>query len=95
MGLGTATIVFVPKNIRSGCRILVLEGRLENSAVNAPGLFITAISFKYWENRVFRSFKAPLWLWGWGEVGVEEWRKEERSCPRQPVGLSDKNPCLT
>lgn len=38
MGLGTATIVFVPKNIRSGCRILVLEGCLENSAVNASGV---------------------------------------------------------
>lgn len=79
MGLGTATIVFVPKNIRSGCRILVLEGRLENSAVNAPGLFIAAISFKYWENRVFRSFKALLWLWGWGGRWVSkngEGRKE-------------------
>jgi len=40
MGLGTATIVFVPKNIRSGCRILVLEGCLENSAVNASGVYI-------------------------------------------------------
>ena len=60
MGLGSATIVLVPKNIRSGCRILVLEGCLENSAVNAPGLFITAISFKYWKNRILSSFKAPL-----------------------------------
>lgn len=40
MGLGTATIVFVPKNIRSGCRILVLEGCLENSAVNASGVYM-------------------------------------------------------
>lgn len=47
MGLGTATIVFVPKNIRSGCRILVLEGCLENSAVNASGVYIAvdALSF--------------------------------------------------
>lgn len=78
MGLGTATIVFVPKNIRSGCRILVLEGRLENSAVNAPGLFVAAISFKYWENRVFRSFKALLWLWGWGGGGCRRTEKGGR-----------------
>lgn len=49
MGLGTATIVFVPKNIRSGCRILVLEVCLENSAVSLQDVLITTISFKYWE----------------------------------------------
>lgn len=68
MGLGTATIVFVPKNIRSGCRILVLEGCLENSAVNAQGLFITGISFKYWEK--IASLALSKLRCGWGDGGM-------------------------
>lgn len=82
MGFGTVIIVFVLKNIRSGCRILVLEGCFENFVVNASGLFIIVIFFKYWKNRIFSFFKVLLWLWGWGEVSGREWRKEERSCSR-------------
>lgn len=65
MGLGTATIVFVPKNIRSGCRILGLEGCLENSAVSLQGVLRAAISLKYWRNGILSSFKEPVWLWAW------------------------------
>lgn len=46
MGLGTGAVVFVPKNIRSGCRILVLEGCLENSAVNVSSFYIVVDSLK-------------------------------------------------
>lgn len=93
MGLGTATIVFVPKTIRSGCRILVLEGCLKIPQW-ARRLFITAISFKYWKNRISSSQSSAVVV----GMGVGGWRRMEKGgkrCLRQPVGLSDKNPCLT
>ncbi|KAK7822445.1 hypothetical protein U0070_001612 [Myodes glareolus] len=60
-GLALPPLSLCQKNIRSGCRILVLEGCLENAAVGLRGsrLAFAALSFKYRRNGILSFFTVP------------------------------------